>query len=140
MEKPVLFLAHDPLSNTEMQVSEFDPALLKAAAAQGVVFIAVDANGFREVVQPEDVKPPDGVSGSFTLVEPVYVDDRMAAVIDVFDAMEALLFSGAETVAEQTESAPRKAAARKQITTPADVFRAKLAALKEIAAPVGDAE
>jgi hypothetical protein len=63
----------------------------------------------------------------------------MAAVIDVFDAMEALLFSDAETVAEQTEGAPRKAAARKQLA-PADVFRAKLAALKEIAAPVGDAE
>ena len=134
MDKPVMFLAHDPLSNTEMQVSEFDPA-----AGQGVVFIAVDANGFREIVRPEDVTPPDGVSGSFTLVEPVYVDDRMAAVIDVFDAMEALLFSDAETVAEQTEGAPRKAAARKQLA-PADVFRAKLAALKEIAAPVGDAE
>ena len=139
MDKPVMFLAHDPLSNTEMQVSEFDPALLNAAAGQGVVFIAVDANGFRDIVRPEDVTPPDGVSGSFTLVEPVYVDDRMAAVIDVFDAMEALLFSDAETVAEQTEGAPRKAAARKQLA-PADVFRAKLAALKEIAAPVGDAE
>jgi TRAP-type C4-dicarboxylate transport system substrate-binding protein len=76
MDKPVMFLAHDPLSNTEMQVSEFDPALLNAAAGQGVVFIAVDANGFREIVRPEDVTPPDGVSGSFTLVEPVYVHGR----------------------------------------------------------------
>lgn len=137
MSKPVMFIAHDPVSNTEMQVSEFDPALLKAAAAQGVVFIAVDANGFREIVQPEDVTPPDGICGSFTLVEPVYVDARMNAVIDVFDALEAVLCSEVETMAEQAETTARKAPARKQ-QTPADVFRAKLAALKEIAAPGGE--
>lgn len=139
MSKPVMFIAHDPVSNTEAQVTEFDPALLKAAAAQGVVFIAVDANGFREIVQPEDVTQPDGMGGSFTLVEPVYVDDRMNAVIDVFDALEAVLCPEAETVAVQSATTAKKTAARAP-ATPADVFRAKLAALKEIAAPVGDAE
>lgn len=43
MDKPVMYMAHDALSNTEMQVSEFDPALLAAAEAQGVIFVAVDA-------------------------------------------------------------------------------------------------
>lgn len=82
-----MYMAHDALSNTEMQVSEFDPALLAAAEAQGVIFVAVDAAGDRQIVRACDVTPPSGVEGSFTLVEPVYVDDRMEAVLDVFDAM-----------------------------------------------------
>lgn len=139
MSKPVMFIAHDPVSNTEAQVTEFDAALLKAASEQGVVFLAVDENGFREIVPPEDVKPPDGVLGSFTLVEPVYVDDRMNAVIDVFDALEAVLCATPETLSVQSDTTRKKSAARSP-STPAEAFRAKLAALKEIAAPVGDAE
>lgn len=128
-----MFLAHDPVSNTEIQVAEYDAALLREAAGQGVVFIAVDASGFREVVSPDDVTPIDGAGGNCTLVKPAYVDNRMAAAIDVFDALETMLCGEAETMAEQAEPAARK----KQ--TPADVFRAKLAALKEIADLGGDA-
>lgn len=126
MDKPVMFMAHDALSNTEMQVSEFDPALLAAAEAQGVIFIAVDAAGDRQIVPASEVKPPDGVTGSFTLVEPVYVDDRMDAVLDVFDAMAALMFPDAATLA--ADDAPQGAPAR----DPLEVLREKMAALREI--------
>ena len=54
MGETVIYLAHDPLSNTEAQVTEFDPALLNAAAAQDVVFVAVDAHGNRRIARSEE--------------------------------------------------------------------------------------
>lgn len=125
MDKPVMYMAHDALSNTEMQVSEFDPALLAAAEAQGVIFVAVDAAGDRQIVRACDVTPPSGVEGSFTLVEPVYVDDRMEAVLDVFDAMAALILPESATLAaSEGATAPP--------CDPIEVFGEKLTALREI--------
>ena len=40
-------------------------------------------------MQPEDVKEPINDDQPFTLVKPLYVDDRMKAVVDVFDALAA---------------------------------------------------
>lgn len=125
MDKPVMYMAHDALSNTEMQVSEFDPALLAAAEAQGVIFVAVDAAGDRQIVRACDVTPPSGVEGSFTLVEPVYVDDRMDAVLDVFDAMAALILPESATLSA-SEGAPAPP------RDPIEVFGEKLTALREI--------
>ena len=125
MDKPVMYMAHDALSNTEMQVSEFDPALLAAAEAQGVIFVAVDAAGDRQIVDAAEVEPPTGEAGSLTLVQPVYVDDRMEAVLDVFDALAALMLP---------EAAPLAAAAipTAQQRDPSEVFAEKLAALRSI--------
>lgn len=122
-----MFLAHDPVSNTEAQVSEFDKALLEAAAAQGVVFLAVDDAGNREIVPVDEVNPPDNYEGSFTLVEPVYVDDRMQAVVDVFNALEAVMFPEAVALSVD-DDAPARVAAR----DPVQVFAENLAALREI--------
>lgn len=125
MGKPVMYLAHDPIGNSETQVVEFDPALLAEAARHGIIFIAVDADGDRQLVSAEDVKPPTGEAGSLTLVQPVYVDDRMNAVLDVFDALAAFMFP-ATTLA--TEDAPPAEAPR----DPIEVFSEKLTALREI--------
>lgn len=132
MNKPVMYMAHDPISNTEAQVVEFDPALLNAAAAQGVIFIAVDADGDRQIVEPSEVSPPDGVAGSFTLVEPVYVDDRMDAVLDVFDALEAVLFPETSTFSSQSAGAQLTAQANALKRNPQKAFTDKLTALREI--------
>lgn len=70
MEETVIYMAHDPLSNTEAQVTEFDPALLNAAAAQGVLFVAVDAHGNRRIADVSEVKPPKGTEGSLRLCSP----------------------------------------------------------------------
>ena len=91
MGETVIYMAHDPLSNTEAQVTEFDPALLNAAASQGVVFVAVDAHGNRRIADVSEVKPQKGTEGSLQLVQPVYVDERMQAVVDVFDALQTLM-------------------------------------------------
>lgn len=136
MNKPVMYLAHDPLGNSEAQVVEYDPALLAEAERQGIIFIAVDSTGDRQIVSASDVKPPDDETGSLMLVQPVYVDERMQAVIEVFDALEAIMFPEAEPATEM-DAAPMRNAARK--ITPEDAFKAALAALKEVAQG-GDAQ
>lgn len=130
MNKPVMYLAHDPLGNSEAQVVEYDPALLAEAERQGIIFIAVDSTGDRQIVSASDVKPPDDETGSLMLVQPVYVDERMQAVIEVFDALEAIMFPEAEPATETGTTTMRKAGRK---ITPEDAFKEALAALKDIA-------
>jgi hypothetical protein len=82
-------MLHDPIGNCEAMVTEYDEELINRAANNGMIFIAVDEDGNRTVVQPEDVKEPINDDQPFTLVQPLYVDDRMRAVVDVFDALAA---------------------------------------------------
>lgn len=125
MGETVIYMAHDPLSNTEAQVTEFDPALLNAAAAQGVVFVAVDAHGNRRIADVSEVKPQKGTEGSLQLVQPVYVDERMQAVVDVFDALQTLVLPEAAALAADDDQPA-------QVRDPVETFSAKLTALREI--------
>lgn len=89
MNKTLYHMLHDPIGNCEAMVTEYDEELINRAASNGMIFIAVDEEGNRTVVQPEDVKEPINDDQPFTLVKPLYVDDRMKAVVDVFDALAA---------------------------------------------------
>ena len=126
MGNPIYYVAHDPLGNTEQQVAEFDPALLAEAERAGIIFIAVDAGGSRTIVPACDVAAPQSHEGSISLVQPVYVDDRMDAVLGVFDALQAVVFP--EAVATVATEAPAAASA----ADPAQNFRDKLEALRQI--------
>lgn len=89
MSKTLYHMLHDPIGNCEAMVTEYDEELINRAASNEMIFIAVDEDGNRTVVQPEDVKEPINDDQPFTLVQPLYVDDRMKAVVDVFDALAA---------------------------------------------------
>lgn len=89
MSKTLYHMLHDPIGNCEAMVTEYDEELINRAASNGMIFIAVDEDGNRTVAQPEDVKEPINDDQPFTLVQPLYVDDRMKAVVDVFDALAA---------------------------------------------------
>ncbi|MEE1467951.1 MAG: hypothetical protein U0J86_02125 [Collinsella sp.] len=89
MLNPLYYLAHDPVGNCEWQITEFDSGVLSEAESAGVVFIAVDKDGNREHVAAQDIKEPESSAGNLVLVQPVYVDDRMKAVVAVFDALAA---------------------------------------------------
>lgn len=89
MSKTLYHMLHDPIGNCEAMVTEYDEEFINRAASNGMIFIAVDEDGNRTVVQPEDVKEPINDDQPFTLVQPLYVDDRMKAVVDVFDALAA---------------------------------------------------
>ena len=84
MSKTLYHMLHDPIGNCEAMVTEYDEELINRAANNGMIFIAVDEDGNRTVV-----KEPINDDQPFTLVQPLYVDDRMKAVVGVFDALAA---------------------------------------------------
>lgn len=82
------YLLHDPIGNTEGVIAEFDTEKLVAAEQQGAVFIAVYSTGRREIAKAAEITRPEAKLNGVTLVQPVYVDDRFKAVVDVFEALE----------------------------------------------------
>lgn len=85
------YLAHDPVGNTESYLTEFDSEIITRAVASGIVFIAVYDDGTREIVDGKDVIKPQLDDEPFTLVTPVYVDDRTDATVACFDALAAIV-------------------------------------------------
>lgn len=110
MNKTLYHMLHDPIGNCEAMVTEYDEELINRAANNGMIFIAVDEDGNRTVVQPEDVKEPINDDQPFTLVQPLYVDDRMKAVVDVFDALAASVPAVAASADVQTVSSKARSA------------------------------
>lgn len=110
MIKTLYHMLHDPIGNCEAMVTEYDEELINRAASNGMIFIAVDEDGNRIVVQPEDVKEPINDDQPFTLVQPLYVDDRMKAVVDVFDALAASVPAVAASADVQPVSSKARAA------------------------------
>jgi hypothetical protein len=109
MSKTLYHMLHDPIGNCEAMVTEYDEELINRAANNGMIFIAVDEDGNRTVVQPEDVKEPINDDQPFTLVQPLYVDDRMKAVVDVFDALAASVPAAASADVQPVSSKARSA-------------------------------
>ena len=83
------YLAHDPVSNSEVVLTEYDSEIIRLASESGIVFISVDENGERAVVPASEVHEPEAREERFTFVQPLYVDDRLKAVVKVFDALAA---------------------------------------------------
>lgn len=90
-ERIEYYLLHDPIGNVEGAVTEYDAEKLAAAEKQGAVFIAVYSSGRRELVRAADIEEPEPVLNGISLVQPVYVDDRMKAAIEVFEALESVV-------------------------------------------------
>lgn len=126
MLNPLYYLAHDPVGNCEWQITEFDSGVLSEAESAGVVFIAVDKDGNRERVAAQDIKEPESSAGNLVLVQPVYVDDRMKAVVDVFDALAASV----PAVAASADVQPVSSNARSAMS-----FSEALEALRKLAYP-----
>ncbi len=91
MNKVEYYLAHDPIGNMEWQITNYDKEALRKAESSGIIIIAVGADGSREKVLADDVVEPESDSGSIVIVQPQYVDDRMDAVIEAFDALRAAM-------------------------------------------------
>lgn len=117
------YMAHDPVGNSESYLTEFDSELISRAEASGIVFIAVYDDGTREVVDSKDVVKPKSADEPFTLVTPVYVDDRTDATVACFDALAAIVDPSVTTAAEGGETEAR-----------ADPVKAFMAALEKLRA------
>lgn len=129
MSNTLYHMLHDPIGNCEAMVTEYDEELINRAASNGMIFIAVDEDGNRTVVQPEDVKEPINDDQPFTLVQPLYVDDRMKAVVDVFDALAASV----PAVAASADVQPVSSKARSAMS-----FAEALEALRALAYGTGE--
>lgn len=129
MAKILNYYAHDPVGNNEGLLTVFDRQSLEAAEENGIVFIAEYDNGTRAIVKAVDIEEPDQSSAetSVTLIGPQYVDDRMKAVVAVFDSL-----------AESTATATMALADGVDTENPTSTFAQALAALKAIV--FGDAE
>ena len=109
-------------------------ATLDEAVADGAAIIRENDNGTTSIIYDgaswiEEKPDIDAAQDSFIIVAPSYVDDRMAAVVDVFDALEAIMFPEAEPAAEQTATTMHKAARK---ITPEEAFKSALDMLKAI--------
>lgn len=102
MGKILYHMLHDPVGNCEAVLQEYDPELIGKAAESGMIFIAVDDEGGRTVVAADEVAEPNNDGEPFTLVRPAYVDERMKAVVDVFDALASSAPAAASTLAVQS--------------------------------------
>lgn len=85
----VAYILHDPVANMEGYITDFSDDSLHGAESMGLIIIAEYNDGSRERVSADDVKPPNPEVNGISVVLPPYVDDRMKAVVAVFDALAA---------------------------------------------------
>lgn len=122
------YLAHDPIGNCEWQVEEFDSAILADQEENGIVFIAVDSEGNRQSVKASEVIEPSNDGSPLVLVQPAYVDDRMEAVVAVFDALADVESHGVMALSDGGGKSEKP------------TFAEALAALKKVVFGGGDAQ
>lgn len=106
-DRIIKYMLHDLIGNVEGEIAEFDAEKLQEAEDAGAVFIAVYGSGRREVVKAADIVEPKPMLNGTVLVTPPYVDDRMLAVVDVFDALASELAAPAAMLMSAEE--PRRA-------------------------------
>ena len=82
-DKPIAYLAHNPITCDEKEITSFDKSDLRAAEEMGITLIAVYVDGTRSVVHAEDVNPPNPI----VLATSDYVDERIEALFAIIEAM-----------------------------------------------------
>ena len=112
--------AHDPVGNNEAQITNYDTNILEEAEQHGIIFIAEHEDGTRTRIAAKDITQPTPTTGSYVFVQPTYVDTRMQATADVFDAI-ATIINTTPTVLNADEETP---------DTPIQAFNKALATFK----------
>ncbi len=98
--------AHDPIGNNEAQVTNYDTTTLEQAEAAGIIFIAEYDDGTRTRIAAKDITEPTPETGSYVFVAPVYVDTRMQATSDVFDAISTIINTNPTTLTNNNDDEP----------------------------------
>ena len=118
--------AHDPIGNNEAQITNYDTTMLEQAEQQGIIFIAEHSDGTRTRIAAKDITEPTPETGNYVFVAPVYVDTRMQAAANVFDAIATTLTNNDTPDDETTTINPDGT----PTTTPLQAFNKALAAFK----------
>lgn len=83
----IAYILHDAVQNVEGYITNYDKNLLQEAESSGCIIIAERNDGSRQIVKAEDVHEPAPNINGVKLVKHSYVDNRMKAVCEVFDAL-----------------------------------------------------
>lgn len=84
----VMYMLHDPISNSEGQITEYDVPTIKQATEAGMVVVGVHSDGRREIVPPEDVKEPETMClNGIAVATPAYVDARVDALTEAIESL-----------------------------------------------------
>lgn len=124
--------AHDPIGNNEAQIFDYDTSILEEAEQSGIVFIAEHTDGTRTRIAAKDITQPKPATGSYVFVQPSYVDTRMRAAADVFDALAAIANANANPAALAADATTGGE------TTPIQAFNNALAAFKAVIKGAGN--
>lgn len=108
-------------SNADMEAAASDGAAVIAEGEDGEA-TAMLYDGTKWICDQPDI---DGERQSFVIVAPEYVDARMVAVVDVFEALAADLYPVAAVMTMDAESDVDAAAARAESGFAAAVARLK---------------
>ncbi|MRX82261.1 hypothetical protein [Eggerthella guodeyinii] len=126
------YLLHDAAANVEGYITNYDAAELQGAEDAGMVILAEYSDKSRERVKASDVREPKPTANGIELVKAEDVDELMEAVIDVFDALAAELFSPVLSVSSVSATAVSGGPDTAGEASAARTFAAALAALKSI--------
>lgn len=125
--------AHDPIGNNEAQITNYDTTILEQAEAAGIIFIAETDDGTRTRIAAKDITEPTPETGSYVFVAPVYVDTRMKAASDVFDAIGTIINTNPTILTNNDTSDDETTTVNPNgtpTTTPIQAFNKALAAFK----------
>lgn len=121
----VAYILHDAAANVEGYITDFSEDSLRGAEEIGLLILAEYSDGSREIVKARDVREPKPKLNGVTLVKPEYVDNYMAAVVDVFAALQTLMLPEAAVLAAEGAATPA--------SDPKEAFRQALERLREMA-------
>lgn len=88
MNKYIEFYAHDPIGNVEGLVTDFDPEGIQSAALHGILFIGLNQDGTREVVDPADVVDPNPIREmKLPIITHQVFMDVLGPIVDAIDKL-----------------------------------------------------
>lgn len=125
--------AHDPIGNNEAQITNYDTTMLEQAEQQGIIFIAEHSDGTRTRIAAKDITEPSPETGNYVFVAPVYVDTRMQAAANVFDAIATIINANPTTLTNNDTPDDETTTINPDgtpTTTPLQAFNKALAAFK----------
>lgn len=89
MTKYKMYFLHDPIGNTESQITSFDKDVIQKAMDQGMIIVGVTQDDVREVVKSaeEVIEPQIDITEGIAVVLPSYVDSKVDELANVVESL-----------------------------------------------------
>lgn len=89
MNKYKMYFLHDPIANSESQITRFNQKELQKAFDEGYIIIGITQDDKREVIKSvvDVVEPQIATMEGITLVLPSYVDSKVDNLATLFEEL-----------------------------------------------------